>query len=127
MMRDAEPIYPQSEESEKPQETPKAKVVERVCARCGKTFIPSHGRAKYCSDECRDECRKERRRVYNKRQEPERKKPKPAGESSKKVAAEVRRKESLAHLGEINKAAHESGMSYGQYMAAKRLAKGECT
>ena len=29
------------------------------------------------------------------------------------------------HLGEMTRAAHEAGLSYGQYMAQKRMAKGE--
>lgn len=45
-------------------------------------------------------------------------------ELSAKEAEEVRRKESAAHLGGLTKTACESGMSYGKYMAQKRMAKG---
>ena len=46
-------------------------------------------------------------------------------ELSAKEAEEARRKESAVHLGELTKTAREAGMSYGQYMAKKRAAKGE--
>lgn len=32
---------------------------KRICAYCGKDFIPTHGRQKYCCKECYDEAHKE--------------------------------------------------------------------
>ena len=43
---------------------------------------------------------------------------------SARAAEEARRKEAMAHLGELTREAHEAGLSYGQYMAQKRMAKG---
>ena len=67
----------------------------------------------------------------NNRQYEERKKPKAEKEASRskteasaRAAEEARRKESMAHLGELTRAAHEAGMSYGQYMAKKRITEG---
>lgn len=105
----------------------KLKNVERVCAVCGKTYMGYAGRSKYCSEECREAAKA----ACNKRQYEERKKPKSEKEVSRKKAAalareaeKARRKESMAHLGELTREAHEAGMSYGQYMAQKRMAKG---
>ena len=44
---------------------------------------------------------------------------------SAKASEEARRKESMAHLGELARTAHEEGLSYGQYMAQKCMKKGE--
>lgn len=106
----------------------KLKNVERVCAVCGKTYMGCSGRSKYCSEECREAAKA----ACNKRQYEERKKPKPEKEASRtktemsaKASEEARRKESMAHLGELTRTAHEEGLSYGQYMAQKRMAKGE--
>lgn len=102
--------------------------VERVCAVCGKTYMGYSGRSKYCSDDCRAAAKE----ACNNRQYEERKKPKTEKEASRtktemsaRAAKEARRKESMAHLGELTREAHEAGMSYGQYMAQKRMAKGE--
>ena len=69
----------------------------------------------------------------NNRQYEERKKPKAEKEASRskteasaRAAEEARRKEAMAHLGNLTREAHEAGLSYGQYMAKKRMAKGEC-
>ena len=104
--------------------------VERVCAVCGKTYMGYSGRSKYCSDDCRAAAKE----ACNNRQYEERKKPKAGKEASRtktemsaRAAEEARRKESMAHLGELTREAHEAGLSYGQYMAQKRMAKGECT
>ena len=43
---------------------------------------------------------------------------------SARAAEEARRKEAMAHLGELMREAHEAGLSYGQYMAKKRMAEG---
>jgi hypothetical protein len=101
--------------------------VERVCAVCGKTYMGYSGRSKYCSDDCRAAAKE----ACNNRQYEERKKPKPEREVSRKKAAalareaeKARRKESMAHLGELTREAHEAGLSYGQYMAKKRMAEG---
>lgn len=101
--------------------------VERVCAVCGKTYMGYSGRSKYCSDDCRAAAKEAR----NNRQYEERKKPQPEKEASRtktemsaRAAEEARRKESMAHLGELTREAHEAGLSYGQYMAQKRMAKG---
>lgn len=106
----------------------KLKNVERVCAVCGKTYMGYSGRSKYCSEECREAAKA----ACNRRQYEERKKPKPAKEASRtktemsaRAAEEARRKEAMAHLGELTREAHEAGLSYGQYMAQKRMVKGE--
>ena len=107
-----------SEESDSPQGT-------KICVICGKPFVPFHRIGKYCSAECRKEAEYKRgrkrsaRKSAQKESEPEKK------VSGKKAAEEARRKESMAHLGELTREAHEAGMSYGQYMAKKRMAKGE--
>lgn len=105
----------------------KLKNVERVCAVCGKTYMGYSGRSKYCSEECREAAKA----ACNRRQYEERKKPKPEKEASRtktemsaRAAEEARRKEAMAHLGELTREAHEAGLSYGQYMAQKRMAKG---
>ena len=105
----------------------KLKNVERVCAVCGKTYMGYSGRSKYCSEECREAAKA----ACNRRRYEERKKPKPEKEASRtktemsaRAAEEARRKESMAHLGELTREAHEAGLSYGQYMAQKRMAKG---
>jgi len=101
--------------------------IERVCAVCGKPYMGYSSRSKYCSEECREAAKA----AYNKRQskecktKPEKEMPKTKEELSEKEAEEVRRKESAAHLDELTKTAREAGMSYGQYMAKKRTAKGE--
>ena len=100
--------------------------IERVCAVCGKPYMGYSGRSKYCSEECREAARA----AYNKRQckehktKPEKEMSKTKEELSAKEAEEARRKESVAYLGELTKTAREAGMSYGQYMAKKRMAKG---
>ena len=108
----------------------KLKNVERVCAVCGKTYMGYSSRSKYCSEECREAAKA----ACNKRQYEEQKKPKPEKEASRtktgasaRAAEEARRKEAMAHFGELTREAHEEGLSYGQYMAQKRMAKGECT
>ena len=105
----------------------KANLIEKVCAVCGKTFMASPGARKYCSAECQ----KVPKRANSRRQAAEWKKPQPEKEESRtkieasaRAAEEARRKESMAHLGELTRAAHEAGMSYGQYMAKKRMAEG---
>ena len=105
----------------------KLKNVERVCAVCGKTYMGYSGRSKYCSDDCRAAAKE----ACNNRQYEERKKPQPEKEASRtkieasaRAAEEARRKESMAHLGELTREAHEAGLSYGQYMAKKRMAEG---
>ena len=105
----------------------KLKNVERVCAVCGKTYMGYSGRSKYCSEECREVAKA----ACNRRRYEERKKPQPEkevsrtkAETSARAAEEARRKESMAHLGELTREAHEAGLSYGQYMAQKRMAKG---
>lgn len=85
----------------------------------------SEAKHKYCSEECREVAKA----ACNKRQYEERKKPKAEKEASRakasaRAAEEARRKESMAHLGELTRAAHEAGLSYGQYMAKKRMAEG---
>ena len=105
------------EESDSPQET-------KICVICGKPFVPFHRTGKYCSAECRKEAEYRRgrkrsaRKSAQKESEPEKK------VSGKRAAEEARRKESMAHLGELTREAHEAGMSYGQYMAKKRMAEG---
>ena len=106
----------------------KLKNVERACAVCGKTYMGYSGRSKYCSEECREAAKAAR----NKRQHEEQKKLKPEKEASRtktemsaRAAEEARRKEAMAHLGELTREAHEAGLSYGKYMAQKRMAKGE--
>ena len=105
----------------------KSKPIEEVCAVCGKVFMTSSVARKYCSEECRDAVMV----AYNKLQckehktKPEKEMSKTKEELSEKEAEEARRKESMAHLGELTREAHEAGMSYGQYMAKKRMAKGE--
>lgn len=106
----------------------KLKNVERVCAVCGKTYMGYSGQSKYCSEECREVAKA----ACNRRQYEERKKPKPEKEASRtkaealaKEAEEARRKESMTRLAENGRAAREAGLSYGQYMAKKRMAKGE--
>ena len=105
----------------------KSKPIRDVCAVCGKVFMTASVARKYCSEECRDAVRV----AYNKlqckecKQKPKEKAAKTKEELLAKEAEEARRKESAAHLGELTKTAHEAGMSYGQYMAKKRMAKGE--
>ena len=105
----------------------KANLIEKVCAVCGKTFMAPPGARKYCSAECQ----KVPKRANSRRQAAEWKKPQPEKEASRtktemsaRAAEEARRKESMAHLGELTREAHEAGMSYGQYMAKKRMAEG---
>ena len=105
----------------------KAKLIEKVCAVCGKTFMAPPGARKYCSAECQNVPK----RANSRRQVAEWKKPQPEKEASRtktemsaRAAEEARRKESMAHLGELTREAHEAGMSYGQYMAKKRMAEG---
>ena len=88
----------------------------------------SEAKHKYCSEECREVAKA----ACNKRQYEERKKTKPEKEASRtktemsaRAAEEARRKEAMAHLGELTREAHEAGLSYGQYMAQKRMVKGE--
>lgn len=83
----------------------KAKLVKKVCAVCGKSFETDCGARKYCSHECRKEaeCRQ-----YEER-----------------YARKIAKKESMTRLAENGRAAREAGLSYGQYMAKKRMAKGE--
>ena len=89
--------------------------VEKVCVICGKSYTPlKQQTSKYCSVECRKEA--ERRRGENRR-----------AEMSARAAEEARRKEAMACLGELTREAHEAGMSYGKYIAQKRMAEGECT
>ncbi|MGP1408638.1 dATP/dGTP diphosphohydrolase domain-containing protein [Selenomonas sp.] len=105
----------------------KSKPIEEVCAVCGKVFMTASVARKYCSEECREAAKA----AYNKRQskeckqKPKEKAAKTKEELSAKEAEEARRKESAVHLGELTKTAREAGMSYGQYMAKKRMAKGE--
>lgn len=104
----------------------KEKLIEKVCAVCGKTFMAPPGARKYCSAECR----KVPKRANSRRQAAEWKKPKPEKEAprtkmetSARAAEDARRKGSMSRLGKLTKTAHEAGMSYGQYMAQKRMAK----
>lgn len=113
--------------AEDPEAKRKSENVERVCAVCGKTYMGYSGRSRYCSEECREAAKA----ACNKRQYEERKKPKPEKEASRtktgasaRESEKARRKESMAHLGELTREAHEAGMSYGQYMAKKRMAEG---
>lgn len=109
------------------QDERKEKLVKKICAVCGKTFMAPPGARKYCSAECQ----KVPKRSNSRRQAAEWKKPKPEKEASRtktemsaRAAEEARRKEAMAHLGELTREAHEAGLSYGQYMAKKRMAKG---
>ena len=109
------------------QDERKEKLVKKICAVCGKTFMASPGARKYCSAECQ----KVPKRANSRRQAAEWKKPQPEKEASRtktetsaRAAEEARRKEAMAHLGELTREAHEAGLSYGQYMAKKRMAKG---
>ena len=109
------------------QDEQKANLIEKVCAVCGKTFMAPPGARKYCSAECQ----KVPKRANSRRQAAEWKKPQPEKEASRtktevsaRAAEEARRKEAMAHLGELTREAHEAGMSYGQYMAKKRMEKG---
>ena len=87
---------------------------EKACAVCGRMFVPSNRKTvKYCSVECYEEAG--RRRDKNRRSKT----------SAAKASEGARRKESMAHLGELTRTAHEEGLSYGQYMAQKRMEKGE--
>ena len=87
---------------------------EKACAVCGRMFVPSNQKkCKYCSVECYEEAG--RRRSKNRRSKT----------SAAKASEEARRKESMAHLGELTRTAHEEGLSYGQYMAQKCMEKGE--
>ena len=86
---------------------------EKVCVICGKSYtLLKQQTNKYCSVECRKEA--ERRRGENRRAEI----------SAARVQEEARRKEAMAHLGELTREAHEAGLSYGQYMAQKRITEG---
>ena len=111
----------------KEQDERKEKLVKKICAVCGKTFMAPPGARKYCSAECQ----KVPKMANSRRQAAEWKKPKPEKEASRtktemsaRAAEEARRKEAMAHLGELTREAHEAGLSYGQYMAKKRMAKG---
>ena len=109
----------------------KAKLVKKVCAVCGKSFETDCGARKYCSHECRKEaeCRQyeERyaRKIAKKEPKPEKEESRTKAEALAKEAEEARRKESMTRLAENGRAAREAGLSYGQYMAKKRMAKGE--
>ena len=108
----------------------KAKLVKKVCAVCGKSFETDCGARKYCSHECRKEaeCRQyeERyaRKIAKKEPKPEKEASRTKAEALAKEAEEARRKESMTRLAENGRAAREAGLSYGQYMAKKRMAKG---
>ena len=118
------------EEAAMPEEKQAPKQIEKICVVCGRKFAARTGRNKYCSTECRKsvELKQYKKRCMRKSAQKEQK---PAEEMSRtkepksaKKAEEARLKESAAHLGELTKTAHEAGMSYGQYMAKKRMTKG---
>lgn len=120
-------------EMPKPREESDSSQMTKICVICGKPFLSFHRKiGKYCSDECRKEAEhrrgKERyaRKSAQKESEPEKEVPKAKTEMSARAAEEARRKEAMAHLGNLTREAHEAGLSYGQYMAKKRMAKGEC-
>ena len=118
------------EEAAKPEEKQAPKRIEKICAVCGRKFAAQTGRSKYCSTECRKEVElkqyRERcmRRSAQKEQKPAEEVSRTKEPKSAKKAEEARRKESAAHLGELTKTAREAGMSYGKYMAQKRITEG---
>ena len=79
-----------------------------TCQRCGKQEM-RHPRAKYCPD-CAAALNREQSAASRRRQKAagtrSRSKPKPSRAKPKKPAS----------LAEINHAAREAGMTYGQYM-----------
>ena len=118
------------EEAAKPEEKQEPKRIEKICVVCGRKFTARTGRNKYCSTECRKEVElkqyRERcmRRSAQKEQKPAKEESRTEEEKPAKDVDEERRKESSAHLGGLTKTAYKAGMSYGQYMAKKRITKG---
>ena len=85
----------------------------RKCAICGNEFIAKRANTIYCSGPCRIEANRRRNKANWQNHLDE-----------KNLSREIKKRGKPASdmtLAEINAAAREAGMSYGQYMVSKGL------
>lgn len=81
----------------------------RICMRCQKPIEPGHPEAKYCN-KCRDE-------VHMETWESVKRERRKAAEEEMRQKKLKKKKYTGPSVAEINKAAEELGMSYGQYVS----------
>lgn len=106
------PPEPERKPPEPEQKPPEA----RICAHCGKEFIPGKfaKARKYCSDKCKDEHNAPKRKEYQKKHA-QRKLLEAAAEKAEYIEKNNRR----THLDDVAAEAKTAGMSYGQYVHSR--------
>ena len=108
------------ERREKREEKQKREVKPIACELCGKMFMPKNNMAKYCGEDCRRKAAYERIKVYR-----EENREKFAGyreeARSQRKRKKDEKKKSMHSIDKIAADARAAGMSYGKYMAMKRL------
>lgn len=87
---------------------------QKKCPICGKLFECSNSKTICCGPECRCEREKQKRREYSS-----------LSAARKRLQNEkMQRANGEESLAEVNAKARAAGMSYGQYMLARRVANG---
>lgn len=93
-------------------------MADKICQICGKPF--SHASRKlYCGYDCRVEANRRKNRENGKEAYKLRKRRKAMGEVKEAKKANKIRK--VSTIAQINEAARDAGMTYGQYVAQMNL------
>ena len=94
-------------------------IIRKVCPVCGAEFIPKDNRQNYCSDECIIEVRAQKHHEFYKARSDETVVKFSSNERyGRKIKGLKKPKSSCA---DIENQARAAGMSYGQYLATKRM------